>query len=360
LSASTDRNAEPHAPQPLTHLPVRGLDVKLAVVIPALDEAKTIGSVVAAIPRQIANVRDVEVIVVDDGSSDGTAMAALAAGADRVQRHRRNRGLVAAFRNGMDAALATGADVVVHLDGDGQHDPRHIPRLVAPILAGGADVVVGVRPLTDATEISPVRRRGNRIGSWLFRRVVKLPISDATSGYRAFSREALLRLNVMSEYTYTLETLIQAARLRFAVTEVVVPARARENGESRMTRSVARYIGHAGGQAFRTLVHSNPLTLFGRAAIAMLAISAALTGWFLLGYQSGGMHLPALLAAVLAFVLAVGLFVCGLIADGVSTSHRLLEEVLYHLKRIEHGEAEDGELEAFDALRARAAGVRSS
>jgi hypothetical protein len=256
----------------------------------------------------------------------------------------------------MNAALATGADVVVHLDADGQHDPLHIPRLVAPILAGGADVVVGVRPLTEATEISAVRRRGNRIGSWLFRRVVKLPISDATSGYRAFSREALLRLNVMSEYTYTLETLIQAARLRFAVAEVVVHARPRQTGESRMTRSVVRYIGHAGGQAFRTLVHSNPLSLFGRAAVAMLAVSALLTGWFLAGYQSGGMHLPALLAAVFAFVLAVGLFVSGLIADGVSTSHRLLEEVLYHLKRIEHGVPEAGELQAFDALRARSAG----
>jgi hypothetical protein len=360
LSAFTERSDEQHAPQLLTHLPVRGLGVKLAVVIPAFDEARTIGGVVAAIPRRIANVSDVEVIVVDDGSSDGTAMAALAAGADRVQRHRRNRGLVAAFRNGMNAALATGADVVVHLDGDGQHDPRHIPRLVAPILAGGADVVVGVRPLTEATEISPVRRRGNRLGSWLFRRVVKLPISDATSGYRAFSREALLRLNVMSEYTYTLETLIRAARMRFAVAEVVVPARPRETGESRMTKSVVRYVGHAGGQAFRTMVHSNPLTLFGRAAVAMLALSALLTGWFLAGYQSGGMHLPALLAAVFTFVLAVGLFVSGLIADGVSTSHRLLEEVLYHLKRIEHGGSEAGELQVFDALRARSAGHDSS
>ena len=312
----------------------RGL--RLAVVIPALNEAESVGNVIASVPRGIPHVSEVVVIVVDDGSNDGTALVARAAGADHVHRHRCRRGLVAAFRSGIDAALASGADLVVHLDGDGQHDPAFIPRVVAPILLGEADVVVGVRPLAEATEISRVRRRGNQIGSWVFRRLLKMPISDATSGYRAFSRDALLRLSVISEYTYTLETLIRSARLRLAVTEVTVPARPRRNGESRMTRSVARYVGHTGGQAFRTMLHANPLTFFGRAALAMAALSSALTAWFVFGYQSGGMHLPALLAAVMTFVLAVGLFVSGLIADGITTSHRLLEEVLYHTRRVEY------------------------
>jgi hypothetical protein len=217
--------------------------------------------------------------------------------------------------------------------------------------------VVGVRPLAEATEISRVRRHGNQAGSWLFRRFMKLPISDATSGYRAFSRDALLRLNVSSEYTYTLETLIRAARMRLAVTEVVVPARPRSSGESRMTRSVTRYVGHAGGQAFRTMLHTNPLTFFARAALAMLGLSAALTVWFLFGYQSGGMHLPSLLAAVFTFVLAVGLFVSGLIADGITTNHRLLEEVLYHTRRVEYEgrhavrrPAELDDLRSYDAV----------
>lgn len=342
LSASIAYSDE-QAPAPAhgrSRLSAQRAGYKLAVVIPVFNEAKTIGAVVASVPRRIPQVREVEVIVVDDGSSDGTATVALAAGADHVERHRSNRGLVAAFRNGMNSALGSGADVVVHLDGDGQHDPGYIPRLVAPILFGEADVVVGVRQLDQATEISQVRRRGNQIGSWIFRRVMKMPISDATSGYRAFSREALLRLNVISEYTYTLETLIRSARMRLAVAEVVVPALPRAYGESRMTHSLTRYVGHAGGQAFRTMLHTNPLTVFWRAAIAMLALSAVLTGWFLLGYQSGGMHLPALLAAVLTFVFAIGLFVSGLMADGISTSHRLLEEVLYHLKRVEHDRLE--------------------
>ena len=309
---------------------------KLAVVIPALNEAATIGEVVASVPRDIPQVREVEVIVVDDGSNDATSIKALAAGADRVERHRRNRGLVAAFRNGMNAALASGADVIVHLDGDGQHDPQVIPSLIAPILRAEADVVLGVRPLAEAKEMSRIRRRGNQVGSWVFQKILKMPISDATSGFRAFSREAVMQLNVISEYTYTLETLIRSARMRLAVHEVTVPSLQRRSGESRMTRSVTRYVGHAGGQAFRTMLHSNPLTVFGRAALGMLVLSAMLTLWFLAGYQSGGLHLPALLAAVLALVLSVGLFVCGLIADGISTNHRLLEDVLFRLKRIEH------------------------
>jgi hypothetical protein len=310
--------------------------LRLAVVISALDEAGTIGSVVAAVPRRIPGIASVGVIVIDDGSSDGTAEVALAAGADRIVQHRRNRGLAANFCDGMHAALAQGADVVVHLDGDGQHDPSYVPLLVAPILDGRADVVVGVRPLADAAGMSPVRRHGNRFGSWFLRRLTKLPISDATSGYRAFSREALMRLDVMSDYTYTLETLIRAARLRLAVHEVVVPVLPRLIGESRMTRSVTRYVAHTGSQALRTMLHAHPLAVFGRAAVFMLAVSGALTTWFLVAYHGGGMHLPALLGALGSFVLSLALFGCGLVADGISTNRRLLEDALHRLKRIEH------------------------
>jgi glycosyltransferase involved in cell wall biosynthesis len=309
---------------------------RLAVVVSALDEEATIGTVVAAVPRAIPGVSSVQVIVIDDGSTDETAARAVAAGADRIVFHRQNRGLVSTFADGMNAALSDGADVVLHLDGDGQHDPAYVPRLVEPILLGEADVVVGVRPLADAKHMSSVRRHGNRFGTWLFRKLLGLPISDATSGYRAFSRDALMRLNVVSDYTYTLETLIRAARLKLAVREVAVPALPRRSGESRMTRSVVRYIGHTGGQAFRLMLHHNPLGAFARGAAAMLLISAGLTLWFLDGYAHGGMHLPALLGALGSFVLACVLFLCGLVADGIKSNTRLLEDALYRLKRIEH------------------------
>jgi glycosyltransferase involved in cell wall biosynthesis len=309
---------------------------KLVVVISALNEAASIGSVVSAIPRRVPRVDSVEVIVVDDGSTDGTAQVALTAGADRVERHTGTRGLVAAFRTGAAAALDAGADVIVHLDGDGQHDPAYVPLVVAPITRGQADVVVGARPLGRTTSIAAVRRHGNRLGSWVLKRMLKVPISDATSGYRAFSRDALMRMNVVSEYTYTLETLIRAARTRLTVHEIAVPALPRAHGESRVTRSIARYVGHTGGQAFRILLHSNPLTLFIRVSLVFLLLSGAFSVWFLVAYQAGGLHLPILLGSLLTLVVSVGLFVSGLIADGVNTNLRLLEDALYRLRRIEH------------------------
>jgi hypothetical protein len=171
----------------------------------------------------------------------------------------------------------------------------------------------------------------------VFRRLLRLPVSDFTSGYRAFSREALLRMNLVSEYTYTLETLIQAARKRLAVVEVPIAVRPREAGTSRMTGSVLRYVGRTSGQAFRSMLHANPLVAFGRAAAAAGVIAIACTGWFLVGYGDGGMHLPALLAAVLSAIAAAGLFISGLIADGISSNRRLLEDALYRLKELEAG-----------------------
>jgi glycosyltransferase involved in cell wall biosynthesis len=319
-----------------------GRPVKLAVVIPALNEEATIGSVVASVPRQIVGVDEVEVIVVDDGSGDQTQARARLAGADRIAAHPQNRGLTATFNRGIETALASGADIVVHMDGDGQHDGREIPRLIAPLLTSQADIVVGVRPLRAGGEGSRTRRLGNRAGSWLFSRLLALPLSDFTSGFRAFSRDALLRLHVTSDYTYTLETLIQAARKRLAVAEVPIAVRPRAVGESRMTSSLPRYIGRTAGQAFRCLLHTNPLALFGRAAALMMLLSLAFTSWFVFGYRDGGMHLPALLAALLASILSVGLVVSGLVADGINSNRRLLEEALYRLKSFEGRDATAG------------------
>jgi glycosyltransferase involved in cell wall biosynthesis len=318
---------------PLRHH--RDTRLKVAVVLPALNEESTVGHVIAAVPRRLPGVHEVEVILVDDGSTDATVLRARAAGADRIARHARNRGLVAAFSRGINEALYAGADIVVHLDSDGQHDPEQIPQLIAPIVAGEADIVVGVRPLAHATDMTLAKRLGNRLGSWIFRRLLRLPVSDFTSGYRALSREALLRLNLVSDYTYTLESLIQAARMRLAVAEVVVPARKRSVGESRIAGSVTHYIARAGGQALRCLLHTKPLSAFGRAAALMMLVALGFTAWFLTGYQAGGLHLPALLAALIAFVMSVGLFVSGLVADGIGSNRRLLEDLLYRMKTLE-------------------------
>jgi glycosyltransferase involved in cell wall biosynthesis len=307
----------------------------LVVLIPALNEQETIGRVVAEIPRRLRGVGSVEVIVIDDGSDDMTRDRALAAGADGVARHPGNRGLAAAFNRGATEALFRGAEIVVTLDGDGQHDPGAIPRLVAPILAGKADLVVAARPLADPSQGSTVRRAGNRFGSLLARRLLGVPLSDVTSGFRAFSREALLQLHVSAGFTYTLDTLIQAAGKRLRMHEVTVPARRREVGSSRMTGSIPRYIARTGTQAFRTALHANPLSAFGRLAGAFGLAAGMAIAWFVASYAGGGMHLPALLAAVLLSLVAAALLICGLLADGISRNQRLLEDALHRIKRIE-------------------------
>jgi glycosyltransferase involved in cell wall biosynthesis len=312
---------------------------RLVVLIPALNEQETIGRVIAEIPREMPGIGVVEVILIDDGSDDLTVDRALAAGADHVARHPGNRGLAAAFNRGTTEALARGAEIVVTLDADGQHDPAALPRLIAPIVDRSADLVVAARPLMDRSQGSPMRRAGNRAGSLIARRMLNVPLSDVTSGYRAFSREALLHLHVSGGFTYTLETLIQAAGKRLRMAEITVPARRRTVGTSRMTHSVTRYIARTGMQAFRTALHANPLRAFGQLA-AIFAVAATIAvAWFVGSYAHGGMHLPALLAALLLALVAAALLICGLLADGISYNRRLLEDALHRIKGIEASDA---------------------
>ena len=306
--------------------------IRLAVVIPALNEAESIGKVVAGVPRSIAGVGRIDVIVVDDGSVDATAARARSAGAAVVQ-HARNRGLATAFNSGIGAALERGADIVVQLDADGQHDPADIPALLEPILIGAADMAVGVRSHRAADQGTRFRRFGNRVGSAILGRALRLDVSDFTSGYRAYSREAALRLHVVYDHTYTLETMIQAARKRLAVAQVPIQVREREHGVSRMTHSIARYIARACTHSARTMLHDNPLRGFLRMAAVTGVAAVVVTIWFLLSYQDGGLHLPLLLADLLLVMTTGGLVVCGLLADGISLNRRLLEDALYMIKR---------------------------
>jgi glycosyltransferase involved in cell wall biosynthesis len=328
-------------PQDLIQLPNRGRGKRLVVVMPALNEAATVASVIAAIPTRIAGITDIRVVVIDDGSSDDTRRRAETAGA-LVISNPSSRGLANAYRTATREALRLGADVMVHLDSDGQHDPAAMPSLVTPIVTQQADIVVGVRSLKNADQMSPLRRYGNRLGSAVFRRLLGIDVDDFTSGYRAFSRDALLHLNITSDYTHTLETLVQASQKRLRIHQVTVPVLEREHGESRMTKHIVRYIGRAASQALRSILHQNPLALFGSAALGMFLVAATLTCWFLVAYNSdGGLHLPSLLGAVLATVIGIGLFVGGLIADGVNANRRLLEEALLRLKMLELGADRD-------------------
>jgi glycosyltransferase involved in cell wall biosynthesis len=308
------------------------LGLHLVVVIPALNEEESVASVIREIPRSLEGIGSIEVIVVDDGSTDSTRERAMAEGAS-VVRHLSNRGLAASFNDGASAALQAGADIVVTLDGDGQHDPAAIPSLIGPILSGEADLVIASRPLHNASQGTLTRRVGNRMGTAFFRRMLSSPLRDVTSGYRALSRDALTHLHAVSRFTYTLDILLQASAKRMRIEEVTVPARERLHGTSRMTYSISRYVARVANQALRTAYHLDPMRVLGRASAYLAGAAIVATGWFVISYAHGGLHLSSLLASIILWLMALGLFVGGLIADGINANRRLLEEILYRQKR---------------------------
>src|SRR5919202_1896091 len=246
----------------------------IVVQIPCYNEALTLPTVLASLPRRLPGGARVFTLVVDDGSTDGTAAVARRAGAHRVVRHAANRGLAAAFRTGLTTALQLGADVVVNTDGDNQYPQADLPRLVAPILAGTADVVIADRQPTRVAHFSPLKKLLQAVGSAVVRAASGTGVRDAPSGFRAYSREAALRLYVHSHYSYTLETLIQAGaqRLRVVSVPIVVNPQARK---SRLIASLPSYLLHSTTTLVRAFATYRPLVLFSLVGTLFLAVGSA-------------------------------------------------------------------------------------
>jgi hypothetical protein len=318
--------------------------VKLIVMIPAYNEEATIGAVIRDVPRAFDGISSVEVLVCDDGSRDRTVEAALAAGADHVVRLRRNFGLTTAFSTGLQAALALGADVIVNTDADGQYDGREIARLIEPILRGEADMVSGNRQVAGLDHMPWSKRYGNQLGSWMLRAVASSPVQDASSGFRAFTRECALRLNPFIGHTYTHQTLIQAAHSGLVVKEVPVTFRAsaREGGKSRLIGGVGSHIVRSLGTIVRSLTTYRPLAVLGRLGIVFILLAAVvglipIINWIQQGNTVG--HVQSLITAAALALVGLQLLVLGLLADTVGANRRLTEEVLYLLKAEHIGEA---------------------
>ena len=302
--------------------------MKLVIQIPAWNEEPTIAATLAALPRSVAGFETLEVIVVDDGSTDGTAAAASGAGA-RVVRLPLHRGLAHAFTAGLTAGLEAGADVIVNTDADGQYDPADLPRLTAPILAGQADIVLGDRGVGTLAHFSPFKRFLQRLGSRAVRLLSGIPVWDATTGYRAFSRTAAAHLNCFTTFTYTLETLIQAGQAGLAVASVPVTARAVAR-PSRLVRSNLSYVGISLATLARLVILYRPLRLLLLLGAGFLVVSAALFarfGWFYLTGQSPAGHVQSLIAATVLGLTGVQLAVLGFVADLIAVNRRLLEEL---------------------------------
>lgn len=302
--------------------------MKLVIQIPALNEEATLGAALAALPRSVPGFKKVSVLVIDDGSTDRTHEIALK-GADRIVRFPAHRGLAAAFSAGVDEALAMGADIIVNFDADLQYDPADIPALVAPILAGRADLVVGDRGPGDLAHFSRGKRLLQRLGSWVVRQVSGLQVRDATSGFRAISRDAARRLNVFSKMTYTLETLIQAGSKGLRVESVPVAARSVER-DSRLFASHTKYVLIQGANILRMTALYKPLKIFSAVALVFFVAGLTLLAGVSTNYLSGGprtgLAVPLSLGAVL-IVAGFLSFLIALLADLVAINRTLLEEL---------------------------------
>ncbi|MBS7457823.1 glycosyltransferase family 2 protein [Coralloluteibacterium stylophorae] len=308
--------------------------MKLIIQIPCLNEAATLGVTLDALPREVPGFDTVEWLVIDDGSSDGTAELAKELGVDHVVRHTVNRGLATAFMTGMDACLRLGADVIVNTDADNQYQADDIPLLTAPVVAGQADMVIGARPIDDTEHFSFIKKKLQRLGSWAVRMASKTDVADAPSGFRAISREAAMRLHVFNPYTYTLETIIQAGQSNLRVASVPV----RTNGDlrpSRLVKSISSYVRRSLVTIFRVFVTYRPLFVFFWIAV-LLGVPGLLIGLrFLYFYLSGdgSGHIQSLILSSLALTLAALAVMCGLLADIIATNRKLMERI--HLRALQ-------------------------
>ncbi len=304
--------------------------MKLIVQIPCLNEAGTLPETLAEIPRHIDGVDEIEILLLDDGSTDGSAEVARQHGVDHVVRSTRSRGLAATFKTGIDAALGLGADIVVNTDGDNQYPGSAIAELVGPILRGEADMVVGDRQVASVEHFSFTKKKLQTLGSWVVRQVSGTDVPDTTSGFRAFTRQTAQRLNLVSDYTYTLETIIQAGKKRLAIAHV--PIEARRTRPSRLIRSNWDYVKRSASTIVRIYAMFEPLKFFSYAGAALIVPGAALGLRYLyfreiLGEGQG--HVQSVVLAGVLLILGFMFFLIGLVADINVSSRRLLEEVLY-------------------------------
>ena len=310
--------------------------MKLIVQIPAYNEETTIAQTLRDIPKKLDGVTSIETLVVDDGSSDDTAAAARKAGATHVVQLKTHRGLSAAFTAGIDAALRLGADIIVNTDADNQYNGADIARLVAPIAKGSAEVVIGDREVAKSEHMSPFKRLLQRAGSWTVGLASGVSVADVTSGFRAFSREAALQINVFNPFTYTLETIIQSGNRNLGVQSVTVRTNA-PTRPSRLYHGIGTYLRKSMATIFRIYTLYKPLKTFSAiGALLMLAgIGIGLRFlWFVARGDHGG-HVQSLILDAVFLIVGFQTLLIGLIADLISVNRRLSEEVLIRIKRLE-------------------------
>jgi len=310
--------------------------MKLIVQIPAYNEEATIAQTLRDVPKKIDGITSIETLVIDDGSSDTTVEAARKAGVTHIVQLKTHRGLASAFTAGIDAALGLGADIIVNTDADNQYNSADIARLVAPIVRGSAEVVIGDRDVATSPHMSGVKKLLQRLGSWTVGIAAGMSVSDATSGFRAFSREAALQINVFNPFTYTLETIIQAGNRNLGVQSVVVKTN-KPTRPSRLYSGVGTYMRKSIATIFRVHTVYRPLKTFFAIGTLLMLIGLVIGGRFLFFYfnQDGAGHIQSLILASIFLITGFHTWLIALLADLVAVNRRLSEDMLIRLKRME-------------------------
>lgn len=310
--------------------------MKLIIQIPCYNEAKTLEIALNALPKKIAGIDTIEYLIINDGSNDNTVEVAQNWGVNYVVNFKINKGLAQGFMAGLDACLRNGADIIVNTDADNQYCGDDIEKLIRPILEGKTDIVIGARPIDQTEHFSPLKKKLQHLGSWVVRKASKSDIPDAPSGFRAYSRDAALRLNVTNEYTYTLETIVQAGREKIAMTSVPIRTNA-ELRPSRLFHSMFDYVKKSMLTIIRAFMMYKPLRFFcvlGSVSFLLgIALGVRYIIFLLMDLSTG--HIQSLILAAILIIIGVQAIMIGLSADLIAANRKLLEDILYRIRKID-------------------------
>lgn len=311
--------------------------MKLIIQIPCYNEEQTLPMVFRDLPRSVEGIDEIETLIIDDGSTDDTVRVARELGADHIVRFPNNRGLAKGFMAGLDACLRLGADIIVNTDGDNQYYGGDIPALVQPILEGKAEMVIGDRDTDSIPHFSKLKKRLQKTGSGVVRKASGSNVTDTTSGFRAYSRDAAMRVNVTSEYTYTLETIIDAGNKKMGLANVKIHTNEKLR-ESRLFKSMWSYIKRSAGTIIRVYTQRKPIKIFLSMALLFLLVGLFPAIRYLFFFFRGdrGGHIQSLIFASIFIMISVMLAVFGLLADMISTNRKVVDEVLYRVKKLEY------------------------
>lgn len=318
--------------------------MKLIIQIPCYNEAETLEIALNDLPKKIEGIDSIEYLIINDGSKDNTVEVAKNWGVHHVVNFKQNKGLAKGFMAGLDACLMYGADIIVNTDADNQYYGADIEKLITPILNGEADIVVGERPIDSTEHFSPLKKKLQHFGSWVVRKASKTDIPDAPSGFRAYSREAAMRINVVNDYTYTLETIVQAGRNKMAITSVPIRTNP-ELRESRLFHSMWGYVKKSMLTILRAFMWYKPLYCFSAVAAVPSVIGLGIAIRFLFFFLSGrgAGHVQSLILACTLLIIGFITFVIGLLADVIAANRKILEDTQYQIRKLRYDEESENE-----------------